>query len=51
MTARFGQKESPNACLICHADKDIAWLRRELNKWLEGNGRALPASGVRYPAQ
>jgi len=51
MTARFGQKESPNACLICHTDKDIEWLRRELDKWHEGNGRTLLRSGVRYPAQ
>jgi tetratricopeptide (TPR) repeat protein len=32
MTARFGQKDSPNACLICHTDKDLEWLRQELNK-------------------
>jgi len=27
MTERFGQEESPNACLICHRDKDAQWLR------------------------
>jgi tetratricopeptide (TPR) repeat protein len=26
MTARFGQSESPNACLLCHRDKDAEWL-------------------------
>ena len=35
MTERFGQKDSPNACLICHTDKDISWLKRELSKWPE----------------
>jgi len=25
MTARFGQKDSPNACLICHEAKDAGW--------------------------
>jgi predicted CXXCH cytochrome family protein len=26
LTARFGQEESPNACLVCHKDKDVKWL-------------------------
>ena len=47
MTARFGQKESPNACVLCHMDKDIAWLRQELNKWGGGNRRAVASSRVR----
>jgi predicted CXXCH cytochrome family protein len=51
MTARFDQKESPNACLICHTDKDIEWLGRELNKWPESNGRTRSSPGVRYPGQ
>ena len=29
MTERFGQQESPNACLICHTDKNIPWVARE----------------------
>jgi len=29
MTERFGQEESPNACLICHRDKDTRWLRQQ----------------------
>ncbi len=33
MTARFGPRDSPNACLICHADKDLAWLAGELGRW------------------
>lgn len=30
MTARFGQEESPNACLMCHADRDDLWLRENM---------------------
>ncbi len=26
MTARFGDADSPNACLACHRDKDARWL-------------------------
>jgi predicted CXXCH cytochrome family protein len=32
-TLRFGQRESPNACLICHQDKDALWALRELRVW------------------
>lgn len=38
MTARFGQENSPNACLICHSDKGIPWLRQELSNWKERAG-------------
>ena len=30
MTQRFGQEDSPNACLICHTDKNVAWLDQQL---------------------
>ncbi len=40
MTARYGQEYSPNACLICHPDKGIPWLRQELSKWKEREGKA-----------
>jgi predicted CXXCH cytochrome family protein len=33
MTERFGQEESPNACLICHKNRDAAWTAVELAKW------------------
>jgi predicted CXXCH cytochrome family protein len=33
MTARFGNALSPNACLGCHGDRDIAWLEYQLAKW------------------
>lgn len=33
MTARFGQEQSPNACLLCHKDRDAGWTSAELAKW------------------
>jgi predicted CXXCH cytochrome family protein len=33
MTARFGQQESPNACLTCHSDKDAQWADSKLRAW------------------
>ena len=33
MTERFGQRESPNACLSCHQDKDDEWLKQQLAGW------------------
>jgi len=30
-TARFGPENSPNACLICHTNKDVAWLKTQLS--------------------
>jgi len=33
MAQRFGQQESPNACLICHQDKDALWLKQEMLVW------------------
>ena len=30
MTLRFGQEESPNACLICYKDKGVSWLAKQL---------------------
>ncbi len=35
-TQRFGQKESPNACLICHKDKDANWAGATLDGWKPG---------------
>lgn len=29
MTERFGPRESPNACLGCHAERDVQWLRAQ----------------------
>jgi hypothetical protein len=33
LTERFGQSESPNACLMCHADKDARWTTQKLGRW------------------
>ncbi|MFZ0635087.1 MAG: cytochrome c3 family protein [Candidatus Acidiferrales bacterium] len=32
-TIRFGQEESPNACLLCHSQKDAGWVKEEMQKW------------------
>jgi sugar (pentulose or hexulose) kinase len=34
MTEQFGPRQSPNACLLCHGDKNVAWLKQGLEtKW------------------
>ena len=30
MTERFGNTDSPNACMTCHAGRDASWLRTSL---------------------
>ena len=35
LTARFGQEESPNACLLCHNEKDTQWTVRQLEQWTQ----------------
>lgn len=35
MTLRFGQEDSPNACLLCHAEKTPQWVQGELQTWKE----------------
>jgi predicted CXXCH cytochrome family protein len=32
-TLRFGPTESPNACLICHQNRDEKWLKQQLQAW------------------
>jgi tetratricopeptide (TPR) repeat protein len=46
MTERFGQKDSPNACLICHTDKDVVWLKRELSTWPDHKGGSMVSLGA-----
>jgi predicted CXXCH cytochrome family protein len=36
MTLRFGQEESPNACLLCHTTKDARWLKQQLQAHTQG---------------
>jgi hypothetical protein len=33
MTMRFGQAESPNACLLCHTEKTAEWVQVKLQTW------------------
>jgi predicted CXXCH cytochrome family protein len=33
MTERFGQEESPNACLLCHTEKNAGWVKEKLAGW------------------
>lgn len=33
LTKRFGQAESPNACLLCHSHKDADWAEQQLKQW------------------
>ena len=33
MTQRFGPAESPNACLLCHVEKDAQWAKLRLEAW------------------
>lgn len=33
LNERFGQAESPNACLMCHKGRDNLWLRKQLRSW------------------
>jgi predicted CXXCH cytochrome family protein len=37
MTARFGQADSPNACLTCHQDRDARWLLDRMAAWRSGH--------------
>ena len=33
LTERFGQSESPNACLLCHAERSASWAKQQLAAW------------------
>ncbi len=33
MAARFGKDDSPNACLMCHKEREAQWLRQELERF------------------
>ena len=32
-TERFGQQDSLNACILCHAQKDAVWASEQLPSW------------------
>ena len=46
---RFGPEESPNACLLCHADKDVAWLKKQLADWKQPSRADEKAHGAGRP--
>ena len=33
MTQRFGHSESPNACLLCHVEKNALWVKQQISSW------------------
>lgn len=33
LTQRFGREDSPNACLMCHSEKDANWATAKLEQW------------------
>jgi predicted CXXCH cytochrome family protein len=35
LVARYGAEQSPNACLICHPDRDVKWLAERLGEYRE----------------
>jgi predicted CXXCH cytochrome family protein len=39
-TIRFGGKDSPNACLLCHRDKESQWLTEQLQNWKTAPSRS-----------
>jgi predicted CXXCH cytochrome family protein len=39
MTMRFGQEDSPNACLLCHSDKNPEWIQGQLRSWKINPGK------------
>ena len=47
LTARFGPAESPNACLLCHSEKDVQWMAAQLRSWKAG--LAISAAKPVYP--
>jgi hypothetical protein len=32
-TQRFGQQDSPNACLLCHTTRSVHWVQQNLAAW------------------
>ncbi len=43
MTLRFGQQESPNACLVCHKEKTAEWV---ITAWRELKTTSTPDKSV-----
>jgi mono/diheme cytochrome c family protein len=43
MTRHFGQEESPNACLLCHQEKNAEWVQQTMLGWKPASDRAKAA--------
>jgi hypothetical protein len=41
VTTRFGQKDSPTACLICHSERDARWVAGQLQNWTRATGASV----------
>jgi predicted CXXCH cytochrome family protein len=39
-TQRFGQDESPNACLLCHKNQSASWVKTQLVSWNREAGKS-----------
>ncbi|MBV9202049.1 MAG: hypothetical protein JOY83_20405, partial [Alphaproteobacteria bacterium] len=49
MVARFGESDSPNACLGCHRDKDTRWLTASMAAWGTRSGEYCDGCGLKEP--
>ncbi len=43
MTQRFGQDESPNACLLCHQQQNAGWVKTQLLSWHRASVKSAAA--------
>ena len=51
MTLRFGQQDSPNACLLCHAAKTASWVQAQLLAWKRAStGSTSSTPSLTHPA-
>ena len=46
MAEKFGPEESPNACLLCHGDKNVAWVEQQLESRRNVHNTPASASGM-----
>ena len=48
MTLRFGQEDSPNACMLCHTERTAQWVQSKLESW---KTRSRIATNISVPAR
>jgi formate-dependent nitrite reductase cytochrome c552 subunit len=46
MAEKLGPEQSPNACLLCHADKSVTWLQQQLESRRNVHSTPASASGM-----